>query len=193
MHLKVEPPSDSRLEATTILVSRLRDKDSAAAAELHRLYRDALVRFCWGYLGRLEEAEDASSEVLYKVLAAEEVPDAFRPWLYKIARNHCINLIRQRAHRKDIAAMPSASRIPDSITGNLTRMVREEMRTKLSEFVHSLPEAQQEVLRLRYVENLSRLEIAEVLDIPEPVVKSRLFEGMKTLRDYAEGLERNGA
>lgn len=191
--MNVEPPSDTRLEATTVLVSRLRDKDAAAAAELHRQYRDALVRFCWGYLGRLEEAEDASSEILYKVLAAQEVPDAFRPWLYKIARNHCLNLIRGRAKRKDNAAMPSASRMPDSITGNLTRLVREEMRTKLSEFVHSLPEAQQEVLRLRYVEDLTRLEIAEVLDIPEALVKSRLFEGMKTLRDFADGLERGSA
>lgn len=188
--MSTEPSSDSRLEATRLLVSQLRGKDAAAAAELHRQYRDALVRFCWGYLGRLEEAEDACSEVLYKVLAGDEVPDAFRPWLYKIARNHCLNLLRKRVQRKEGAALPSASRMPDSITGHLTRMVREEMRAKLSEVVHTLPEEQQEVLRLRYVEDLTRAEIAEVLDVPEPLIKSRLFEGMKTLRDFAENLER---
>ena len=52
-----------------------------------------------------------------------------------------------------------------------------------------LEESQREVLRLRYVEDLSRLEIAEVLDIPESVVKSRIFEGLKKLREHASRLE----
>jgi len=190
--LQTEPSSDSKLEATTLLAARLREKDATAGEELHRLYRDALVRFCWGYLGILEEAEDAASEILCKVLAGSTVPDAFRPWLYKIARNHCLNLVRDRANRRDRVGMPSASKMPESLTGNLTRLVREEMRSELADFVRTLPEAQQEVLRLRYVEDLSRAEIAEVLDVPEPVVKSRLFEGMKTLREYAERLERGG-
>jgi len=55
--------------------------------------------------------------------------------------------------------------------------------------VQSLEESQREVLRLRYVEDLSRTEIAEVLDIPESVVKSRIFEGLEKLREQASRLE----
>ena len=52
-----------------------------------------------------------------------------------------------------------------------------------------LTDEQREVLRLRYVENLSRGEIAEILDQPESLVKSRLFEGLKRLREEAARFE----
>ncbi len=182
-------PSNPPGEATVVLVSRLRLKDAQAAAELHRLYREALLRFCWGYVGRMEEAEDAVQDITCKVLAAEDIPDHFRPWLYKVARNHCMNLIRERATHKVRHALPAASHLFEPLTGHLTRMARDEARTKLAEIVLTLPEAQREVLRLRYVDDLSRAEIAEVLDLPESVVKSRLFEGLSKLREAAAELE----
>ena len=156
-----------------------------AGALLDDLYRDALVRFCWGYLGRTEEAEDAVQDVCYKILSADSVPDAFRPWLYKTARNHCLNLLRRRSRRKEGQGLPPASQLHEILTGNLTRLVRDERRSRLGELVMSLSEAQREVLRLRYVENLCRAEIAEVLGIPESVAKSRLFEGLRRLRELA--------
>ena len=172
-------------DMTPSLVARLRRGDPEAGALLDDLYRDALVRFCWGYLGRMEEAEDAVQDICYKVLSSKSAPDAFRPWLYKTARNHCLNLLRRRARRKDGQELPPASQVREVLTGNLTRLVRNEQRSHLSELVLSLSEPQREVLRLRYVENLSRGEIAEVLEISESVAKSRLFEGLRRLRELA--------
>ncbi len=174
-------------DMTPSLVLRLREGDPDAGALLDNLYRDALVRFCWGYLGRMEEAEDAVQDICYKVLTIKSVPDAFRPWLYKTARNHCLNLLRRRARRKDGQGLPPASQVCEILTGHLTRLVRNEQQSRLGELVISLPETQREVLRLRYVENLTRTEIAEVLEIPESVVKSRLFEGLRRLRELAAG------
>ena len=174
---------------TPSLVVRLRKGDAGAGALLDDLYRDALFRFCWGYLGRNEEAEDAVQDICFKVLAADNVPDNFRPWIYKIARNHCLNLLRGRARRKDRQQLPSASRVHAALTGHLTRLVNEEVRSRLTELVNALSESNREVLRLRYVEDLSRAEIAEVLDLPESVVKSRLFEGLKKLREHTSLLE----
>ncbi len=178
-------------DATTALIERLRRKDQNAGAELNRLYREALMRFCWGYLGRIEEAEDAVQDVTCKVLSASDVPDDFRPWLYKITRNHCLNLLRQRAYRKDAQNLPGVSQVYEALTGQLTRMVKDEARSRLTEMVQALDESQREVLRLRYVEDLSRTEIAAVLDIPESVVKSRIFEGLKKLREHAARLAEN--
>ena len=172
-------------DLTPSLVIRLRAGDSSAGALLDRLYREKLVRFCWGYLGRIEEAEDAVQDICYKVLTATGIPDAFRPWLYKTTRNHCFSVLRHRARRKDGQPLPSASQLHEILTGHLTKLVKDEQRSRLSELVWSLPEEQREVLRLRYVEDLSRTEIAEVLEIPESVVKSRLFEGLKRLRERA--------
>ena len=170
-------------DLTPALITRLREGDPAAGALLEKLYRTALIRFCWGYLGRVEDAEDAVQDITCKVLSSTSVPDVFRPWLYKTARNHCLNLLRQRGRRRDGEELPSGSQIRDMLTGQLTRLVRTEQQERANELVGRLPENQQEVLRLRYVEGLSRGEIAEVLDTPEPVIKSRLFEGLNRLRD----------
>lgn len=182
--------TNDRNELASSLVARLRAGEPEAGALLDRLYRDALVRFCWGYLGRMDEAEDAVQDICFKVLSAKSFPEALRPWLYRTARNHCLNLLRCRARRPDRGVLPATSQIHDVLTGHLTRLVKSEQRSSVGELVGSLPEVQQEVLRLRYVEDLNRAEIADVLEISESVVKSRLFEGLKRLRELASFLEK---
>lgn len=178
-------PSDTPADPTASLVIRLRQGEAAAGAMLNDLYREALVRFCWGYLGNQDEAEDAVQDISYKVLTASTVPDALRPWLYKMARNHCFDLMRRRARRADGGVLHAASQIAESMTGHLTRLVERERRSELAALVRTLPLEQQEVLRLRYVEGLSRTEAAEVLERPESEVKSLLYRGVKFLRDHA--------
>ena len=179
------------LDLTPADVIRLRQGDPDAAALLDRLYRERLLRFCWGYLSRMDEAEDAVQDIWHKVLQASEVPNRFRAWVYRIARNHCNNLVRNRKRRKDQAALPPASEIGDALTGQLTRLLKHEDLSRLRTMVESLSEAHREVLRLRYVENLGYSEIAMVLDIPKSVAKSRVFEGMKKLREQADLLEQS--
>ena len=181
--------ADESGQSMTALVESLRQGRPEAVRELDLHYRPALVRFCKGYLGRADQAEDAVQEVCCKILAADSVPDHFRSWAYKLARNHCLNLLRERSRRKDGQALPPPSMLRDQLTGQLTRLVRQERQERLAELVHSLTLEQSEVLRLRYVEGLSRAEIADVLDVPEPLVKSRLFEGVKALRECAADWE----
>lgn len=182
-------PGSKSADQTRLLVTRLREGNSEAAILLDQLYREALIRFCWGYLGSTEEAEDAVQDICYKVLTMNTVPDRFRPWLYKIARNYSLNIIRDRANQKEGNSEKHVSQIHDVLTGHLTRMVHEEQQQHMTELVDTLSDTHREVLRLRYVEELSRPEIAEVLDLSEQLVKSRLFEGLKKLRDYSSLLE----
>jgi len=185
------PSTETLGEQSQVLIRSLRAGDPNAARLLANGFREALVRFCWGYLGEMNEAEDAVQEICFNVLQAENVPDQFRPWLYKIARNYCLNMRRDRERRIQESPLPAPSRIDAALTGQLTGMVREEMREKVAEMVATLSEEQREVLRLRYVENLARAEIAEILEISEALVKTRLFEGLKRLRQLApeEGME----
>lgn len=177
---------DQPADLTPELINRLRKGDAEAGLLLDRLYRDAMARFTFGYLGRIEEAEDAVQEIFCKVLAADVVPDNFRAWLYKIARNYCLNTIRNRNRRRGGAELPSDTRLWASQTGHLTRLVKIEQEDKLAELLANLTPEQQEALRLRYTEGLARAEIAEVLEITESVVKSRLFEGLKKLRESSD-------
>ncbi len=149
-------------DLTPSLVGKLRAGDAQAGAVLDQLYRQAMMRFCWGHLGSLEEAEDAVQEVFCKVLKASEVPDNFRAWLYKIARNHCLNVRRAHARRRDRHVIPPDSQLGAQLTGNLTRLVKQELRSRIVHLLGALPTAQREALRLRYAEDLSRSEIAYV-------------------------------
>lgn len=173
---------ETAADLTPALVGRLRDGDEGAAGMLADIYRLPLLRFCLGYLGRPEEAEDVVQEVFLRVLKHDTQPDNFRAWIYKIARNRCLDVLRARGRRRDDQAMPAASLLDADLTGDLTRMVRREQRAHLRRALTELPESQREVLRLRYTENLSRTEIAEVLDLPEALVKSRIYEGLVKLR-----------
>lgn len=75
------------------------------------------------------------------------------------------------------------------VTGDLTRIVRREQRDQLARLLKALPLQQQEVIRLRYTEGLSRAEIGRVLGVTESVVKSRIFEGLEALRRQAAHLD----
>lgn len=176
-----DPPSDA-IDGLDSLASRLRNGDAGAADDLVRLHRDAMLRFCAGYLGTREEAEDAVQELFFKVLKAYQAPDDLRVWLYTIARNHCLNVIRARGRRKDGQRLATEFDLAASVSGHLTKLVGDEERAEIARAMDELPEIEREALRLRYVEDLSREAVAQVLGIGVAEVKSRLFSGLQRLR-----------
>lgn len=82
-------------------------------------------------------------------------------------------------------AIGSDPAIMAGLTGPLTNVLRREAQAELFRWLATLPENQREVLVLRYAEGLGRGEIAQVLDQPVAVVKSRLYEGLQHLRSLA--------
>ena len=176
--------SNKPVDLTPSLVGRLRAGDASAGGVLNDLYRQPILRFCRSYLGNAADAEDAVQAVFGKVLTAKEVPENVRAWLYKIARHQCLDALRQRGRRREAHGLPADSRIEEVRTGELTRLVRQEQRSRVMHLVRALPAQQREVLCLHYREGLSRAEIGYALDLPESVVKSRLFEGLEKLREH---------
>lgn len=171
---------------TASLLLALRAGDSGAGSLLDRLYRSPLQRFCTRYLGNSEDARDAVQAVFCKVLGTDKVPDDFKVWLYRIARNHCLNLLRSRRRKKDARRLQTGLDRGADWTGHLTRLVRAEEAQRLVAALERLPEEFREALYLRYGEALSRDEIARLLDVSVSVVKYRLFEGLKKLRTDLE-------
>jgi RNA polymerase sigma factor (sigma-70 family) len=183
---------DSSMEAvnassdlTPSIVIKLRDGDADAGRLLDRLHRAPMVRFCMGYLRNPVDAEDAVQEIFYAAIKARLVPDNFRPWLYKIARNHCLQVLRARQRRPDAGGLPSASIAADHVTAYLSRLIKVESIGRVQDLLSTLTPEQNELLRLRYAENLSRKEIAEIMEEPEAIIKSRLFEAVDKLRKLA--------
>jgi len=184
--VRQENPRDAdQREVTRTLIHQLRQGDDQAGKLLDALYRCRLLRFCNGYLGDREEAEDVVQEVFCRVLTSGAVPECFRAWIYQIARNRCLDLLRIEKRRGGSEELPMDAQLAARLTGNLTRIVRLEQQRRLVHALASLPLHQQEVIRLRYIEGLSRAEIARVLEIEESVVKSRIYEGLEVLRRQA--------
>jgi RNA polymerase sigma-70 factor (ECF subfamily) len=153
-------------------------------AELAQRLRAPLVRYARGFLGSPEEAEDAVQDVLARALAAAEAAADPRAWLYRCLRNHCLNLRRARERRPEELA--SAFDPPAEATRLLSRLAQAEEHAALGERLARLPAGEREALVLRYVEDLSREEIARVLDVPLATVKTWLFAGLERLRALSD-------
>jgi RNA polymerase sigma-70 factor (ECF subfamily) len=169
-------------DLTPSLVLQLRAGEDGAGELLDRLYREPIFRVAFSYLGDPTEAEDAVQDVFLRVLAARQVPEQFRVWLFQVVRNLCLNRLRSRRRRKDRDRLPTHADVAQSCYGEITKLIEGERQDQVIAAVAALSQEHREVLHLRYSEGLSRDETAEVLGIPASVVKSRLFEALKKLR-----------
>ena len=156
------------------LIARSKGGDGEAFGEIVRRCQDLVYRQAWGYLQDDEAAKDAAQEVF--VTAYEGIPylrkdEALRRWLYRICRNHCLNVIRrQRLERK---LRPEA---PDELKPDVA------LRLTLRGMISDLTDPYREVIILRYYNELRYEEIAQVLGISVSSVKIRLFRAKKTLK-----------
>ncbi len=168
------------------LVRRASKGDAEAAGRLAARYQEAMVRYCYCHLGNVADAEDTAQDVLAKLMSTAQLPAGpFRPWLYRVARNQCLNVLKRRKG----APTPAGSFLHDSQrvsprTGPRTAALRDEARENVRRLLASLSANDREVLILRYFEGLARAEVAAVLDLPESVVKSRLFEAMQRVKKH---------
>lgn len=148
-------------------------------------HRRALTRFCLGYLDDADDAADAVQELFRKRLALRVAPHDERAWLLRAARNHCLNLLRTKRRRRDAVPLTTGLDAPAGWTGPVTALLNREQADGVAQRLASLSDDQRELLRLRYWDELSRGEIANLLGLSESTVKSRLFEAIEKLRGSA--------
>ncbi len=148
--------------------------DPGALAGIYELYGERIFRFCYRTLGNRQDAEDVAAETFLRVLRKSNelrADAAFRTWIFRIARNLCIDKIRQ--HR--LLELP-----PDLqyAGGDEKTALRLAVQQALSE----LPFEYQEPLVLCDLEDYAAKEAAEFLQITVPALKSRLYRGRKALK-----------
>lgn len=173
------------------LMARIGAGDHAAFRSLVERHQDAVVGTVAKMLGNPADAEDIAQQVFLRVWrhAKHYRPDAkFTTYLFTIARNLVFNETRRRSRRKEVsadereesshlqvAADPSAQ--PDS------EILRAELQQAVDKAIAALPEVQRMAVVLRRYEQMPYEEIAEVLKLSLPAVKSLLFRARTTLRE----------
>ncbi|MCB9881322.1 MAG: sigma-70 family RNA polymerase sigma factor [Planctomycetes bacterium] len=176
--------STTRVDDAAELEARARAGDRAAIAELLEDYRPRLVGLCRGYLRQPQDAEDAAQDVATKLLTQMMVTwpsGSLRAWLYSVARNHCLNMLRRDRVSPVQNIVLASSMHMSQQTGPATGVARAESRLRLQTAMASLDPDLTEALFLRYFEALKRSEIAEILDISEASVKWRLTKARTEL------------
>ncbi len=159
----------------TEIFKRLDGGDESALDELVRAYYPENLRYCRRHTEDEHSAEDAAQETFCKAvrhLDAYARRGKFRAWLYKIAANTCADHWR-RGER----AEPLGEEIYVE-----AGFERAELAQDLNAALAALPEAQREVVLLRYMHGLKLRECAEVLGIPLRTAQSRERAALKVLK-----------
>jgi RNA polymerase sigma factor (sigma-70 family) len=175
-----------RLQGDERLVALIRRGHHGAFEALVQRYQARLLAFCRHMLGSQEDAEDVLQEVFaaaFRAICADERAINARPWLYRIARNRCLNHLR-RPQPAGQDSMDVFERDGGATTAD-TVHEREEFRYIVAD-VQELPETQRTALLLREIDALSYEQIAEAMDTTVPSVKSLLVRARVSLAEAAE-------
>ncbi len=178
-------------EATWALAASRGDKQ--AFGRLVDLHKRVVFGLCVRLLRDAEESRDAAQEAFARAYAALDTYDPaqpFAPWVLRIARNHCLDLLRRRtpASQKleldaEVEEGGAARELPDpdALRGD-DAMERRQLAGVLEKAVAELPANYREVVHLFHVEHLSYKEIAATLDVPIGTVMTWLHRARGKLR-----------
>src|SRR3954449_10229184 len=175
-----------RLKSDEHLIALTRKGHGGAFEALVQRYQSRLLAFCRHMLGSTEDAEDVLQEVFtasFNAMIADERPINARPWLYRIARNRCLNHLRRPTSAgqdsMDIFETDGGATTADTVHK------REEFRQIVAD-VQELPETQRTALLLREIDALCYDDIAHAMDTTVPSVKSLLVRARVSLAEAAE-------
>jgi RNA polymerase sigma factor (sigma-70 family) len=175
-----------RLQSDEKLIQLIRRGHHGAFEALVQRYQPRLLAFCRHMLASQEDAEDVLQEVFaasFNAICADERPINARPWLYRIARNRCLNHLR-RPQPAGQDSMDIFERDGGASTADTVHK-REEFLHLVAD-VGELPETQRTALLLREIDALSYDQIAEAMDTTVPSVKSLLVRARVSLAEAAE-------
>jgi len=175
-----------KLQGDARLIAMARSGNAGAFETIVDRYQARLLGFCRQMLGSTEDAEDVLQEVFvnaYRAMLADEREINLRPWLYRIARNRCLNQLR----KPTADAQESMDMVPVVEAATTAEKVnnREEFRQLLTD-VGKLPETQRSALLLREMDAMSYEEIAAAMEASVPSVKSLLVRARISLAEASQ-------
>jgi RNA polymerase sigma-70 factor, ECF subfamily len=191
---------NTRAETETGKIARgLRERDMELLADLVEGYQHRLVRYLLYLTGRREHAEDLAQETWIRVLQRGSQYNGrqrFDPWLFAIARNLAIDYLRKKLKAVQTLSLPDNRDemllLPSSGPSPFEAAARSEDAMRLAGQLQILPPLYREALLLRFQEELSLAEIAQVVGAPVTTVTSRIYRGLAALRSAFEEGDSHG-
>lgn len=167
------------------LVEDVRRGKPRAFEQIYARHQPAILSFCRHLTGHREDAEDAVQHTFlsaYCQIAESEGALELRPWLFTVARNRCLSLLRARRSRETVA-LGDADRATDGLALEVEH--RQELR-ELVRDLSRLPEQQRAALLLAQLDDMSHREIGLVLGVAPAKVKALVFQARSSLASTRE-------
>src|SRR6266511_765486 len=164
------------------LVDQLRRGNEVAFEVIYDRHHRRILSFCRHMLGSREEAEDAVQQTFisaYDDLSSGERELNVKPWLFTIARNRCLSMLRARRERADAALEPSTAGLAEEAQH------RADVRELLGDLAE-LPEDQRAALVLSALGDLSHAEVAQIVGCQVSKVKSLVYQARSGLHERRE-------
>lgn len=162
--------------------------DPAAFGELYKRYVERIYNYIYFRTGSVRDAEDLTGRVFFKAMSNiknyRHMGLPFSAWLYRIAHNLVANYHRDRARKQEI----SLDDVPGQILPQLdyhpeARAVQTQEVENLLALIHKLAPIRQELLILKFVDQLSNAEIGKILRKSEGAIKSLYHRTLLELRE----------
>lgn len=152
--------------------------DPAYFARLYDQYATDVLRVCYFYLSDREKAEDVCQDVFVRLMTTHPLlqPGREKSWLLKVALNRCRDLWRGAWLKRVILGGPTFDLIPAP-----DEFSRRDDQQAMMAAINQLPATFKEVILLHYYQGMNIAEIAQMLELPEGTISSRLSRGRKKL------------
>ena len=178
-------------EDMTRLLQKAKAGDSEAFTLLVKAYQNKVYSLAYYVTKNHHDAEDVAQEVFLKIWRSlpsyrGDAPDA---WVMKIAKNTCLDFIKQKKRVEpleyEIDGESVERPIPDTdVQSNPPdAAVQAEQRQQIAKAILQLRDEHREILTLRYMDGLSYEQLCDVLDVGMGTVKSRLARAKKSLQN----------
>ncbi|MDD6188406.1 MAG: sigma-70 family RNA polymerase sigma factor [Clostridiales bacterium] len=178
-------------EEEAAIIARVLDGDTDAFEPLVTANQSFVYNIALKMLSNPDDAFDVSQETFVKAfrsLKDFKGESSFSSWLYRIAANKCLDLMRKNKKRQVVSIVypdeDNESRmleLPDARFNPETELERRELRQAINDALDSLPHDQRSILLLRELNGMSYAEIGEALRLEAGTVKSRLFRARANL------------
>ena len=157
------------------------NKENRCLLRYYQQYRHKIYNYFWYRVNfNRSLAEDMTAEVFLRVVDKFDSFDKsrpFQPWLYAIARNLLLNYYRTANREVELTQAEQISQ------DNLVKVNNQIDFTKVIVLVQTLPEYYQEIILLKYVDELDNQEIAQVLGKNEGAIRAQLSRALKVLKE----------
>lgn len=165
-------------------IDRVKQGDREAFGGLVDAHKDMIYTVCIRMLNNEADAEEAAQDVFvkaYRSIWSFQAKSKFSTWLYRIAYNHCISVIRKKVKMIDLVGEIPEGEVDEGEMNGLDSISAEERSKYLKLAIESLAETDAVVITLFYYDELSLEEIAEVTGLSSSNIRIKLHRSRKKM------------